>query len=46
LSDKTDTAVEYFDAIKNHWSVEVNNHIRDDSLSEDQLRTKKSLLQK
>lgn len=46
LLDKTQTAVEYFDAIRNHWSVEVNNHIRDVTLSEDDLRTKKSLLQK
>jgi len=34
----------YFDAIRNHWSVEVSNHIRDVSLQEDQFRTKKSLL--
>jgi len=46
LSMSKDTAVEYFDAIRKHWSVEVNNHIRDVSLSEDSLRTKKSLLQK
>jgi len=46
LSNKTECAVEYFCAIRNHWSVEVNNHIRDVSLSEDNLRTKKSLLQK
>ena len=32
----------YFDAIRNHWSVEVNHHIRDVSLKEDQLRTKKN----
>lgn len=31
----------YFDAVRNHWSVEVNNHIRDVSLKEDSLRTKK-----
>lgn len=37
---------EYFKAIRNHWSVEVNNHVRDVSLQEDQLRTKKSLLLK
>jgi phosphoribosyl-ATP pyrophosphohydrolase len=35
----------YFDAIRNHWSVEVSNHIRDVSLQEDQLRTKKRLFQ-
>lgn len=33
---------EYFNAIRNHWSVEVYNHIRDVSLQEDQLRTKKN----
>lgn len=43
LSNKAENAVEYFCAIRNHWSVEVNNHIRDVSLSEDNLRTKKSL---
>lgn len=37
-------ALEYFQAIRNHWSVEVNNHYRDVSLKEDQLRTKKSQL--
>ena len=36
---------DYFAAIRNHWSVEVNNHYRDVTLKEDQLRTKKSLLQ-
>lgn len=35
---------EYFDAIRNHWSVEVNNHVRDVSLNEDNFRTKKNLL--
>lgn len=37
---------EYFEAIRNHWSVEVNNHKRDVSLKEDQFRTKKTLLLK
>lgn len=46
LSEKTDSTVEYFCAIRDHWSVEVNNHIRDVTLNEDDLRTKKSLLQK
>lgn len=44
--NEDEAAVEYFDAIRNHWSVEVNNHVRDVTLSEDNLRTKKSLLQK
>lgn len=46
LAHQLDHTVEYFDAIRNHWSVEVINHIRDVSLKEDHLRTKKSLLQK
>ena len=36
----------YFTAIRNHWSVEVNNHIRDVSLKEDWLRTKKENYQR
>lgn len=36
---------DYFAAIRNHWSVEVNNHYRDVSLKEDQFRTKKNPLQ-
>ncbi len=31
---------DYLSAILEHWSVETNNHIRDVSLKEDQLRTK------
>lgn len=31
---------EYFTAIRNHWSVEVNNHIRDVTLKEDKMKTK------
>ena len=31
----------FFAAIRNHWAVEVNNHIRDVTLKEDNLRTKK-----
>lgn len=42
LLNKAETAVEYFDAIRNHWSVEVNNHVRDVTLKEDQLRKKKN----
>ena len=34
---------DYFAAIRGHWAVEVNNHVRDVTLKEDQLRTKKSL---
>lgn len=32
---------DYFTAIRQHWSVEVNNHIRDVTLKEDKLKTKK-----
>ena len=32
---------DYFNAIRRHWSVEVNNHIRDVTLREDHFRTKK-----
>lgn len=31
---------EYFKAIREHWSCEVNNHIRDVTLQEDRLTTK------
>lgn len=41
---KSGNAVEYFEAVRNHWSIEVNNHYRDVSLNEDQFRTKKSPL--
>ena len=42
LSKNLEQTTEYFAAIRNHWSVEVNNHIRDVSLKEDKFRTKKS----
>ncbi len=42
---KAGNALEYFGAIRSHWSIEVKNHYRDVSLKEDQFRTKKSLLQ-
>jgi len=32
---------EYFQAIREHWSVEVVNHVRDVTLQEDKLKTKK-----
>jgi len=32
---------ELAEAIRNHWSVETNNHIRDVSLQEDKMRSKK-----
>ena len=33
-------------AIRRHWSVETNNHIRDGSLREDRMRSKKSVCKK
>lgn len=39
---KSENALEYFKAVRNHWAVEVNNHYRDVSLREDQLRTKET----
>lgn len=41
----SENALEYFGAVRKHWSIEVNNHYRDVSLKEDQFRTKKNLLQ-
>lgn len=41
---KCENALEYFDAVRNHWGIEVNNHYRDVTLKEDQFRTKKSPL--
>lgn len=37
---------DYFTAIRKHWSVEVNNHIRDVTLKEDNLKTKKTAVSK
>jgi len=37
---------DYFQAIRNHWSVEVSNHIRDVTFKEDQLKTKKKAVSK
>lgn len=34
---------DYFGAIRTHWAVEVNNHVRDVTLKEDHLKTKKNL---
>lgn len=36
----------YFKAIREHWSVEVNNHIRDVTLQEDQFKTKNKAITK
>lgn len=39
-------ADQLFVAVRNHWTVETTNHVRDVSLKEDQLRTKKTMSQK
>ncbi len=41
LSNKVGNYEEIAAAIRQHWSVETNNHLRDVSLREDQLRSKK-----
>lgn len=41
---KSEDALEYFQAVRNHWSIEVNNHYRDVSLKEDQFRTKEKAI--
>lgn len=33
---------QYFHAIRGHWGVETNNHVRDVTLKEDRLRSKKT----
>lgn len=37
---------DYFSAIRGHWSIEVNNHVRDVTLREDEFKTKKKPLSK
>ncbi len=37
---KPENYEEYFEAVRRHWSIEVNNHSRDVILKEDRLRTK------
>ena len=39
---KAEKNTEYFKAIRNHWEIEVNHHIRDVTLKEDNFRTKKN----
>ena len=45
-NDSIDNSKEYFKAIRNHWSCEVNHHIRDVTLQEDKLRIKFSAISK
>lgn len=37
-TENIQTAGELFDAVRNHWQIEVNNNVRDCSLKEDKLR--------
>lgn len=41
LSNEVGNYEELADAIRRHWSVETNNHLRDVSLKEDKMRSKK-----
>jgi predicted transposase YbfD/YdcC len=43
ISNQSDNYLELCHAVRGHWSVEVNNHIRDVTFAEDDLRSKKSL---
>ncbi len=42
LSNETQKYQEICEAMRNHWGVETNNHLRDVTLKEDALRTKKT----
>lgn len=44
VSDKNDYAL--FRAVRGHWSVETNNHVRDVTCKEDALRTKEPVIGK
>ena len=41
LSNMVGNYEELAEAIRKHWQVETNNHIRDVSLQEDKMRSKK-----
>ena len=43
LSNQTTNVAELCVAVRKHWAVETNNHIRDVTLQEDKLRSKKRL---
>jgi len=43
LSNQTKDWEQLCRAVRNHWSVETNNHIRDVTLREDHLRSKKRM---
>lgn len=42
ISNVAPNTLDCFAPIRSHWQVEVNNHVRDVTLAEDKLRTKKS----
>lgn len=46
LTNETGNYEELAQAVRNHWAVETNNHIRDVSLREDEMRSKKSVYKK
>lgn len=37
-------AIEFFEAVRNHWAIEASNNFRDTTLKEDKFRTKKTML--
>ena len=41
LSNQKGKEKQLSEAVRGHWQVEVNNHLRDVTLAEDELRTKK-----
>lgn len=43
LSNQSSGFEQLCQAVRNHWGVETNNHIRDVTLKEDKLRTKKTM---
>ncbi len=43
ISNQNDKYVELCDAVRGHWAVEVNNHIRDVTFAEDDLKSKKTI---
>ena len=43
LTNEVGNYEELWRAVRRHWQVETNNHIRDVSLKEDRLRSKKRI---
>jgi len=43
VSNEVGTYEELSEAIRRHWQVETNNHIRDVTLKKDHLRSKKRI---